>query len=273
MIRTLIFMALIAMSMLIASCRASFCASPLDKTVRETLKMVKKEVRSTIKLTTEKVKCNEVAFPVGAEIIDSLTETIKQCDSLIAVSNKVGKTAYKEEILRFAECTNRVIQTALINLKSLRDLYDISTCSQFETSAFFPTNSCCIPPEKRDEAKKAIEPVVQRIVTFFTDHPRERLKAVIACSSTATGQEPDVKLCELRARSVANLLVDQIRSSEEFISNPELIRYDIKWVSKVEAFPYTGRRKHHKPKVERRNMVSLTWSLLPASLYTGSAGH
>ncbi len=35
--------------------------------------MVKNEAGSTIIMTTEKVKCNEVDFHVGNEIIDSLT--------------------------------------------------------------------------------------------------------------------------------------------------------------------------------------------------------
>ena len=271
MIRTLIFIGLMAMSTLIASCSASHCVTPLDRTVRETLKLVKKEVRRTIKLTTEKVKCNEVNLHVGNEIIDSLTETIKQIDTLITASVQIGKTAYKEEIIFFAERTNLVIISTLTNLRSLHDLYDISTCSQFETATFFPADSFSISPEKIDEAKKAIEPVAQRIVRFFGDHPRQRFEAVIACSSTPAGQELNVKLCELRARSVANLLVDQIRSNEEFIPNPEWIHYDIKWTGKGEELPYPGRRKHHKPEDKRHSMVSLTWNLLPASLYAGSS--
>ena len=268
MIRTLIFMGLMAMCMLIASCCLILpcCGSggsPLYQTVRQTLKLVKKEAGSTIILTTKKVKCNEVDFHVGNEIIDSLTGTIKQIDTLIAESVQLEKTGTKDEVLFFAERSN-LIMGALTNLKSLRDLYDISTCSQFETATFFLTDSFNIPPEKIDDAKKAIEPVAQRIVRFIGDHPRQKFEAVIACSGFTYGQELDVKLCELRARSLANLLVDQIRSKEQFIPNPEWIRYDIKWVGQREALPYPGKR---------RSMVSLTWNMLPASLYVGSSDH
>jgi hypothetical protein len=276
MIRTLIFMGLMAINMLIASgCALFVCIEPgpLDRTVRETLNLVKKEVRSTIILTTEKVKCNEMDFHAGNEIIDSLTETIKQMDTLIAASVQLGKTGNKEEIILFAERTNLVIMSALTNLKSLRDLYDISTYSQFETATFFPADSFSIPSEKIDEAKKAIEPVAQRIVRFFADHPRQKFEAVIACSSTPGSQDPNIKLCELRALFVANLLVDQIRSKEEFIPNPEWIHYNIKWVGEGEALPYHGRRKHHKPEDKRRSIVSLIWNLLPASLYAGASDH
>jgi hypothetical protein len=273
MIRTVIFMALIAMSILIASCSASRCVAPLTRTTRETLKMIKKEVRRTIKVTTEKVKCNDVDFQVGNEIIDSLTRTIKEIDSLIASTVKLEKRGRKEEILRFAESTYRVIIATLTNLKSLEDLYDISTCSEFETATFFPADSISIPSEKIDEAKKAIEPVVQRIVRFISDHPREKFEAVITCYCTPAGQKPNVKLCTLRARGVANLLTDQIRSNEEFIAKPEWILYNIKCVSKEDGLPYTSRRKHHKREDKRRNTVSLTWNVVPASLHAASSDH
>lgn len=210
------------------------------------------------------MKCNEVNFQVGNEIIDSLTETIKQIDTLIATSVQLEKTSNREEILLFAESTNTVTMSALTNLKSLRDLYDISTYSQFETATFFPADSFNIPFEKIDEAKKAIEPVAQRIVRFFGDHPRQKFDEVIACSGISDGHELNAKLCELRARSVASLLIDQIRSNEGFIPKPERIRYGIKWVGQGKALPYPGKR---------RSMVSITWNLLPASLYAGSSEH
>lgn len=271
MIRTIIFMGIIAMSLLIASCSASHCASRLTRTTRETLKLVKKEVRRTIKLTTEEVKRTEVDFHVGNVINDSLTETIKQIDTQIAACAQLDKKGTKEEILLFAERTNMVIQSALTNLKTLCDLFDISTCSQFETDTFFPADSFNISPEKMDEAKKAIEPVAQRIVRFFGDHPRQRFEAVIACSGTPAGEKQNDTLCELRALSVANLLIEQIRSNVEFIPNPELIHYNIKWVAKREELPYPRRRKHHKPEDKHRSKILLTWNLMPASLYGGSS--
>lgn len=271
MIRTLIFMGLMAMCMLIASCclilpccGPNGSIEPLYQTVREKLKLVKKEAGSTIILTTEKVKCTEVDPQIGNEIIDSLTETIKQIDTLIAESVQLGKTGTKEEVLFFAKRSDHVIMSALTNLKSLRDLFDISTCSQFETATFFPADSFNIPPEKIDEAKKAIEPVAHRIVRFFADHPRQKFVAVIACSSIPAGQELNVNLRERRARSVANLLVEQIKSKKEFILNADRIRYHIKWVSQSEAIPYPGKRS---------STVSIIWNLMPASFYAGSSDH
>ena len=268
MIRTLIIMGLMTMSMLITSCflvcHFNVNVEPLDQAARETLKLVKKEVTSAIILTTEKVKFNEVDYHVGNKIIDSLTETTKQIDTLIATSVQLGETGTKEEILLFAERTDRFTKSALTNLKSLRDLYDISTFAQIETATFFPADSFSIPPEKIDEAKKAIEPVAHRMVRFFSDHPHQKFEVVIACSSTSDGQELNVKLCKLRARSVAYLLVSQIRSKKEFIPKPELIHYNIKWVDQIEALPDPGKRG---------STVSLTWNMLPASLYAGSSDH
>ncbi len=128
----------------------------------------------------------------------------------------------------------------------------------------FSADSFNISPEKTEDAKKVIEPVAQRIVRFFADHPRQKFVAVLACSSTHDGQEQDVKLCKGRARSVAYLLVDQIRSKKEFIQNANMIRYQIKWVEEREAIPNPG--KHS-------SMISIIWHLVPASLYSGSIDH
>lgn len=226
--------------------------------------MVKKEAGRAILLTTEKVKCNEVDFHVGIEIIDSLTKIIKQIDSLIPACVQLQKTGTKEEILKLAFSTFELNTNTLLSLKSLQDLYDISTCSQFETAAFFLADSFNISPEKTEDAKKVIEPVAQRIVRFFADHPRQKFVAVLACSSATDGQEQDVKLCKGRARSVAYLLVDQIRSKKEFIPNANMIRYHIKWVEEREAIPNPG--KHS-------STVSIIWNLVPASLYSGFSDH
>lgn len=267
-------MGLISVSIIIASCGPTHCVQPLTKTIWETLKYLKKEVSSTIKLTSNKVQCKEVDLEVGNKIIDSLNETIKQFDSLTAVSVHLQKSGTKEEILTFAECTNLVIQKALINITTLCDLYDISTHSQFETATFFPADSTGIPAEKIDDAKKAIEPVAQRIVRFFTDHPRQKFEAVIVCSGSLDDQQQNIKLSELRARAIANQLIEQIKLNEEFIPKPQLVHYYIKWVAqREEVTTRRPRRKHYKIDNQRRNTVSLTWNLLPALIYTDSITH
>ena len=273
MIRTLIFMGLMAMNMLMASC-FFICriGQPLDQTVRETLELVKKETRGAIILTTEKVKRNEVDVHVGNEIIGSLTENIKQMDSLIAVSVQVGKIGYKEKILQLVYYTDQFTKSAMTNLRSLRDLYDISTCSQFETTTFFPVDSFNIPPDKIDGAKKAIEPVARRIVRFCDDHPRQKFEVVIACVTTADSEEPKDKLSVERGRSIAYLLVNQIRSYEESIPHPAWIHYNITWLTKGETLANSGSKKLSAPEDRRGNVVSLAWSILPSS-YAGASNH
>lgn len=158
----------------------------------------------------------------------------------------------REEILQFAERSELVVNRIETALKTLNDLYDISTLSSFETATFFPADSVGIPPEKLEDAKKTMEPVVQRIVRFLAEHPREKFKAVIMCSSPPDSEEPTVKLGELRAQSVANLLANQMRSKQEFIPTPE--RISIKWVAQKEAIGKDS------------DMVSIIWHVMPASL-------
>jgi hypothetical protein len=263
----------------------------LTKTTQETLELVKKEAQRAIALTVEKVKNYEVDPDIGKEIIRNLKESERKIDTQLAVAAQLEKNGTKEEILQFAERTNVIIQSALTDLKSLNDLYDISTFSSFETATFFPAGGFGIPPEKQDEAKKSIEPIVQRIIKFFGDHPRQRFVAVIVCygfsdetpiakesplyspllakmkTNNPTRQELNVKLSELRAKSIANLLVDLIKINEGLIPNPKLINYDIKWMGKGEELPYPDRVKDYKADDKRRRMVSLIWNVLPGSLY------
>jgi outer membrane protein OmpA-like peptidoglycan-associated protein len=239
----------------------------------------------------EKVRSYEVDPDIGKEIINNLQAAEKKVDAQMAEAIAIDKSGNREAMLKFAEKTNLIIQSALTDLKSLNDLYDISTFSQFETATFFPTGTYSIPTEKMDEAKKSIEPIVQRIIKFFGDHPKQRFVAVIVCygfsdetgiskesalypaimakmdKTNPTRQEMNSKLSELRAKNIANLLVDLIKVNEGLVPNPKLINYDIKWLGKGEALPYPDKITDYKPDDKRRRMVSLIWNVLPGSLY------
>jgi outer membrane protein OmpA-like peptidoglycan-associated protein len=291
MLRSLLILVASGLILCATSCGPSKAVSDLTKTTQETLELVKKEAQRAIAMTVEKVKNYEVDPDIGKEIIHNLKETEKKIDTQLAVAAEVEKSGNREAILKFAERTNVIIQSALTDLKSLNDLYDISTFSSFETATFFPAGGFGIPPEKQEEAKKSIEPIVQRIIKFFGDHPRQRFVAVIVCygysdetqiakesplynpllakmkTNNPTRQELNVKLSELRAKSIANLLVDLIKTNEGLIPNPKLINYDIKWMGKGEELPYPDKIKDYKAEDKRRRMVSLIWNVLPGSLY------
>src|SRR3954468_14840845 len=182
MLRSLLIMVVTGLALGMAvSCGPSKSVQTLTKTTQETLELVKKEAQRAIALTVEKVKNYEVDPDIGKEIIHNLKETEKKIDTQLAVAAEVEKSGNREAILKFAERTNVIIQSALTDLKSLNDLYDISTFSSFETATFFPAGGFAIPTEKQEEAKKSIEPIVQRIIKFFGDHPRQRFVAVIVC--------------------------------------------------------------------------------------------
>lgn len=132
---------------------------------------------------------------------------------------------------------------------------------------------------------------MQRIIKFIGEHPRQKFVAVIVCSGfsdespigkesplyqsildkmdqpNTARQAMNTKLSELRAKSIAKLLVDIIKTNEGLIPNPRLINYDIKWLGRGEALPYPSKIKDYKPVDKRRRMVSLIWNVLPGSLY------
>ena len=290
MLRKLTLLGLVSASILVAGC-ASSRVQNLTKATQEALELVKQEAQRARKLTEEKVRNYEVDEEVGQQIIASLETTEKKVDEQLVQVAEIEQSKNREEILRFAERTNVVIQSALTDLKSLNDLYDVATFSQFETATFFPTGGYTIPAEKMEEAKLSMEPIVQRIIKFIGEHPKQRFVAAIVCygfsdetpvgkesplykslmekidNPNADSKELNKKLSELRAKSIAKLLVDIIKVNEGLIPDPRLINYDIKWVGRGEVLPYPDKISDYKPVDKRRRMVSLIWNVLPGSLY------
>lgn len=282
---------LLALSAIILSSCASSRVQSLAKATQEALELVKQEAQRAIQLTTEKVRNNEVDTDIGRKVIQNLENVEKKVDEQLAKANEVDRSNNREAILKFAEQTNVIIQSALTDLKSLNDLYEVSTFSQFETATFFPTGGYIIPNEKMEEAKQSLEPVVQRIIKFIGEHPNQKFVAVIVCSGfsdespigqgsplyhsvlgkmekpNTSRQAMNTKLSELRAKSIAKLLVDIIKTNEGLIPNPRLINYDVKWMGRGEELPYPNRIKDYKAVDKRRRMVSLIWNVLPGSLY------
>jgi len=295
MTRTLIFAGLAAVSLLIPSCFPILgypsSGKSLALTTAEELKMVKKETNNAIMLTARKVKDEEVDPDTGKEIIGNLKEITKHTDSLLTICAHLDSVGRREEILRFMKLAGASIQNEKKTLNCLNDLYNISTHYQFETDTYFPAGGFRFPPDKLDEAQKSVEPIVQRIIKFLNDHPGQNFVAVIRCygftdetpipesfwnppglvvcvrRTQPTRQELAVKISELRAKALAMLVHDQIKSYEEFIPNPKLVIYDVDWLGKGEALPYPDKIKDYKPDDKRRRLVQLTWDLLPGSLY------
>ncbi|HSC39501.1 MAG TPA: hypothetical protein VLD19_16570 [Chitinophagaceae bacterium] len=278
---------------LLASCAGSRVQT-LTKSTQEALELIRKEAQRAIQMTAEKVRNNEVDPDIGKQLVANLEVAEKKVSEQIALASEIDKSNSREAQLKFAEKSNVIIQSALTDLKSLNDLYDVSTFSQFETATFFPSGGYTIPAENMEEAKASIEPIAQRIIKFIGDHPRQHFVAVIVCSgfsdetpvgkdsylynsivaklpsNNPTRQEMNKKISELRAKTIATLLVDIIKTNEGMIPNPNLINYDIRWLGRGEALPYPNKVKDYMPSDKRRRLVSLVWNVLPGSLYMKS---
>ncbi len=287
--QNLFLLVCLATAIVFSSC-ASTRVQNLTKATLEALELVKQEAQRAIRLTEEKVNRQEVDPNIGKEVINNLEATEKKVDDQIVKAAQLEKQNDREAILKFAESSHVIIQSALTDIKSLNDLYDVTTFSQFETATFFPLGGYIIPQEKLDEARVSMEPIVKRIIKFIGDHPNQRFVAVVVCSGHSdetpvskesplyksllplmknpnpTRQELNQKISELRAKSIARLLVDVIKVNEGLIPNPRLINYDIKWLGRGEAYP-TTKIKDYTPNDKRRRVVSLIWNVLPGSLY------
>src|SRR5215213_10945817 len=110
--RTFIVIIFSALTMIIASCASSRVQS-LAKATQEALELVKQEAQRAIQLTTEKVRNNEVDTDIGRKVIQNLQGVEKKVDEQLAKVDQIDRSGNREAILRFAEQTNVVIQSAL----------------------------------------------------------------------------------------------------------------------------------------------------------------
>ncbi|MBS1566500.1 MAG: hypothetical protein JST39_19100 [Bacteroidetes bacterium] len=281
------------MAILLGSCAGSRVQT-LTKSTQEALELIKKEAQRAIQLTAEKVRNNEVDPDIGNNLVANLQVAEKKVSDQIAQAAELDKSGSRDAQLKFAEKSNVIIQSALTDLRSLNDLYDVTTFSQFETATFFPSGGYTIPAENMEEAKNSIEPIAKRIIRFIGDHPKQHFVAVIVCygysdetplgkdsylydnimarikTPNPTRQEMNTKLSELRAKTIATLLVDVIKANEGMIPNPNLINYDIKFLGRGETLPYPNKIKDYQASDRRRRLVSLIWNVLPGSLYMKS---
>jgi hypothetical protein len=291
MLRQLVLPACCVVAMILSSCAGSRVQS-LTKSTQEALELIKQEAQRAIRLTATKIRNNEVDPEIGQNLIDNLKSAEKKVSDQIAKAAELNGDNSRDAQLKFAEKSTLIIQSALTDIKTLNDLYDVATFSQFETATFFPSGGYTIPGDKMEEAKASIEPVAQRIIKFIGEHPTQRFVAVIVCygysdetpvgkelykqmlekmeNQNPTRQEMNRKISELRAKTIAKLLVDVIKVNEGMIPNPKLINYDIKWLGRGEALPYPEKVKDYTASDKRRRMVSLIWNVLPGSLYLKS---
>lgn len=289
MLRQLVLPACCSIVMLLSSCAGSRVQT-LTKSTQEALELIKQEAQRAIRLTATKIRNNEVDPEIGQNLIDNLQGAEKKVTEQIAKAAELNKDNSREAQLKFAEKSSLIIQSALTDIKTLNDLYDVATFSQFETATFFPSGGYIIPADKMEDAKASIEPVAQRIIKFIGEHPTQRFVAVVVCYGYSdetpvgkdlyktllekmdnpvnpTRQEMNKKISELRAKTIAKLLVDVIKVNEGMIPNPKLINYDIKWLGRGEDLPYPDKIKDYTASDKRRRMVSLIWNVLPGSLY------
>src|SRR5215213_5837053 len=110
--RTLLLSVFAALTMILASC-ASQRVQSLAKATQEALELVKQEAQRAIQLTTEKVRNNEVDNETGNKVIQNLQVVEKKVDEQLAKVDQIDRSGNREAILRFAEQTNVVIQSAL----------------------------------------------------------------------------------------------------------------------------------------------------------------
>jgi hypothetical protein len=288
MLRQFVLPACFSIAILVSSCAGSRVQT-LTKSTQEALELIKAEAQRAIRLTAAKIRNNEVDPEIGQNLIENLKGAEQKVSDQIAKASELNKDNSREAQLKFAEKSTLIIQSALTDIKTLNDLYDVATFSQFETATFFPSGGYTIPADKMEEAKSSIEPVAQRIIKFIGEHPTQHFVAVIVCSgfsdetpvgkdlyksllekmdnATPSRQEMNKKISELRAKTIAKLLVDIIKVNEGMIPNPKLINYDIKWLGRGEALPYPDKIKDYTASDKRRRVVSLIWNVLPGSLY------
>lgn len=221
--------------------------------------------------------------------IDSVRAETAKLDSLLLVKKNFRISNYKKIILPklealegFNASQNKRMQAYMM----LQDGLDISTYILFDLAAFFGPGKYSIPEDKVELARTSFSPLVDSIIQFsnkYKELPRAATLVILGFAdgsgfaegspindtlliklgkTTATKQELNGKLSELRAEELIQLLTGEFVKKNNNILNRETLQVEYLGRGKGEQYPL-NKINDYKEDDERRRVVLCYWAVLP----------
>jgi len=218
----------------------------------------------------------------------AILETAKM-ESLLAEKKNFKSGTYKKLILPklellegFNAAQNQRMQVYMM----LQDGLDISSYTLFDLAAFFGPGIYSIPEDKVEFARTSFSPLVDSIIEFsnkYKNLPRAATLVILGFAdgagyadgtpindtlliklekTSATKQELNGKLSELRAEELIQLLTGEFVRKNSSILNMENLQVEYLGRGKGEQYPL-NKITDYKEDDERRRVVLCYWAVLP----------
>ena len=222
-------------------------------------------------------------------IMDSVRTETATLDSLLLEKKNFRASTYKKIILPklealegFNASQNKRMQAYMM----LQDGLDISSYILFDLAAFFGPGKYSIPEDKVELARTSFSPLVDSIIQFSNKYKNLSRAATLVIlgfadgtgfaegspindtllaklgRTTASKQELNGKLSELRAEELIQLLTGEFIKKNNNIINRETLQVEYLGRGKGEQFPL-NKINDYKEDDERRRVVLCYWSVLP----------
>ncbi len=233
-------------------------------------------------------KLNTKMLALKKTMDSALAESAK-LDSLLLAKKNFRAATYKKIILPkiealegFSTLQNNRMQVYMM----LQDGLDISSYILFDLAAFFGPGIYSIPEDKIELARTSFSPLVDSIIQFsnrYSTLPRAATLVILGFAdgsgfaegspindtllvklgrTSATKQELNSKLSELRASELIQLLTGEFIKKSANIKNIETLQVDYLGRGKGEQYPL-NKITDYKEDDERRRVVLCYWAVLP----------
>ena len=221
--------------------------------------------------------------------MDSVIVETAMIDSLLLEKKNFRTATYKKIILpklEALEAFNASQNNRMQAYMMLQDGLDISSYTLFDLAAFFGPGKYSIPEDKVELARTSFSPLVDSIIQFSNKYnvlPRAATLVILGFAdgsgfaegspindtllvklgrASATKQELNGKLSELRASELIQLLTAEFVKKNKNIINIETLKVEYLGRGKGEQFPL-NKITDYKDDDERRRVVLCYWSVMP----------
>ena len=223
------------------------------------------------------------------KVMDSVNSETNNLELLSAQKKNFKSSSYKSIVLPKLLAledfnANKILRTQTYMM--LQDGLDISSYTLFDLAAFFGPGKYAIPEDKIELARNSFSPLVDSIIQFsnkYNQLPRAATLVILGfadaagfvegneindtllakmAKTTATKQELNIKLSELRAEELIHLLTLEFIKKNNNILHLETLRVEYLGKGKGEQYPL-NKITDYKDDDERRRVVLCYWSVLP----------
>lgn len=283
----------------LTSCASSQYAKELTKLVSNQKTTEQKLQELSVMLnekTLDEIQKNELNQEIATKIEGNLNKALALSKTNEQMAEEILKklTSKKQKLVKQGMAESKIflarsgsfIDSVMIRLELINDLYSVPTMKVFQTAAFFPSGEYKIPDQYVTKLYTDFSPVLEDVVVFADKYKQVQLVAVLNTQGYADSQgfnmssdigqrlsemigkqnpsrqELNLMISQLRAEELGHFMESILKQKQEKLSNANIELIDLKWEGKGEEYPNLS-IKNYKDDDERRRIVIFFWNILP----------